>query len=48
MRKKSPGMTPEEQSEKFKKLARDLEAAGELSTTEARKMLDGLVRKQKK
>lgn len=35
MPKKNPGMTPEEQSEAFKKAVRERVAAGELNPTEA-------------
>lgn len=35
MPKKKPGMTPEEQSQKFKDAVRDLVDAGELNPTEA-------------
>jgi polyhydroxyalkanoate synthesis regulator phasin len=45
MPKKKPGMTPEEQSEKFREAVRELEAAGELNLTEAAKVLDQLLKK---
>jgi len=45
MPKKKPGMTPEEQSRKFKEEAEKLIAAGELDPTEAEKRMDQLVRK---
>jgi hypothetical protein len=45
MPKKKPGMTPEEQSERFMREAERLIAAGELSPTEAEVALDKLVRK---
>jgi polyhydroxyalkanoate synthesis regulator phasin len=38
-------MTPEEQSEKFNALARELEAAGELNPTDAESAVDRLVRR---
>jgi polyhydroxyalkanoate synthesis regulator phasin len=45
MPKKKPGMTPEEQSERFKADAQKLIDAGELSPTEAEAAVDQLVRK---
>lgn len=45
MPKKKPGMTPEEQSEAFKREAERLINAGELNPTEADQVLDALVRK---
>ena len=45
MPKKQQGMTPEEQSEAFKREAQRLIDAGELSPTEADAALDNLVRK---
>jgi hypothetical protein len=45
MPKKKPGMTPEEQSEKFRQEAERLIAAGELDPTEAESAMDRLVRK---
>jgi hypothetical protein len=45
MPKKKPGMTPEEQSEAFKREAQRLIDAGELSPTDADAALDGLVRR---
>jgi hypothetical protein len=45
MPKKKPGMTPEEQSERFKADAQRLIDAGELSPTDADAALDALVRK---
>jgi hypothetical protein len=47
MPKKKPGMTPEEQSERFKTDAQKLIDAGELSPIEADAALDSLVRKSK-
>jgi len=46
MPKKKPGMTPEEQSERFKADAQKLIDAGELSFAEADAALDALVRKE--
>jgi hypothetical protein len=47
MPKKKPGMTPEEQSEKFREAVREMEAAGELNPTEAderfEKLMDRIV-----
>ena len=48
MPKKKPGMTPEEQSEKFKKVAGELEAAGELSPTDALRRMDAALSKHAK
>lgn len=45
MPKKKPGMTPEEQSERFKASAQSMIAGGDLSPTEADKALDRLVRR---
>jgi hypothetical protein len=45
MPKKKRGLTPEEQSERFRQEAERLIAAGELSPTEADAALDRLVRK---
>ena len=45
MPKKKPGMTPEEQSAEFKRLASELEAAGELNPIDAERRLDQIVRK---
>lgn len=45
MPKKKPGMTPEEQSKRFKTDAQRLIDAGELNPTDADKPLDSLVRK---
>jgi polyhydroxyalkanoate synthesis regulator phasin len=45
MPKKKLGMTPEQQSERFKQEAERLIDAGELSPTEADAVLDALVRK---
>jgi polyhydroxyalkanoate synthesis regulator phasin len=45
--KKKPGMTPEEQSKRFKSDVQQLIDAGELNPTEADKALDSLVRKSK-
>jgi len=44
MPKKKPGMTPEEQSEKFREAVRELVDAGELNPTEADEMVDSLTR----
>lgn len=44
MPKKKPGMTPEEQSERFRQEAERLIAAGELNPIEADKAMDELVR----
>lgn len=46
MPKKKPGMTPEEQSERFKREAQKLIDAGELSPTDADEALDRLVAKK--
>jgi hypothetical protein len=46
MPKKKPGMTPEEQSERFKADAQRLIDAGELNPIDADKALEGLVRRQ--
>jgi len=48
MPKKMPGMTPEEQSQKFRDTVRELTDAGELNPTEADEALDKLVRKEAK
>jgi hypothetical protein len=48
MPKKKPGMTPEEQSEKFKALARELEAAGELNPTDAERRMDAALKSRAK
>jgi hypothetical protein len=45
MPKKKPGMTPEEQSEKFREAVRELEAAGELNPIEADEALDRIVKR---
>ena len=45
MPKKKPGMTPEEQSKKFKAEVERLVAAGELDPVEAERTMDRLVRK---
>jgi hypothetical protein len=45
MPKKKPGMTPEEQSQRFKADAQRLIDAGELNPAAADKTLDGLVRR---
>ena len=45
MPKKKPGMTPEEQSERFKADAQRMIDAGELSPTDAEAALDSVVRK---
>jgi polyhydroxyalkanoate synthesis regulator phasin len=47
MPKKNPGMTPEEQSEQFKREAQKLIDAGELNPTEADAALDRLVTRAK-
>jgi hypothetical protein len=47
MPKKKPGMTPEEQSEKFREAVRELEAAGELDPTKAEEALNLLTKKVK-
>jgi polyhydroxyalkanoate synthesis regulator phasin len=44
MPKKKPGMTPEEQSERFKADAQRMIDAGELNPTEAAAALDDLVK----
>jgi hypothetical protein len=44
MPKRKPGMTPEEQSERFKADAQQLIDAGELSPTDAEAELDRLLR----
>lgn len=44
MPKKKPGMTPEEQSEAFKREVQKLIDAGELNLTEADRVLDSFVR----
>ena len=44
MAKKKPGMTPGEQSEKFREEAERLIAAGELNPIEAEDAMDKLVR----
>lgn len=44
MPKKKPGMTSEEQSERFRREAERLIAAGELDPVEADKALDRIVR----
>ena len=51
MPKKKPGMTPEEQSQKFKDAAQSMIDAGELNPTEAERTVEELLRasaKQKK
>jgi len=45
MPKKKPGMTPEEQSQKFKDVAQKLIDAGELNPIDADKAVDRVVRK---
>jgi polyhydroxyalkanoate synthesis regulator phasin len=47
MPKKKPGMSPEEQSERFKGEVERLIAAGELNPTEADRVMDDLVRRAK-
>lgn len=42
MPKKKPGMTKEQQSELFRKVVRELEAAGELNPTEAEAAFEAL------
>lgn len=44
MPKKKPGMTPEQQSELFRKVVRELVDAGELNPTDADAAFDRLVR----
>lgn len=44
-KKKKPANTDKAQSERFKKLAKELEDAGELDLTEAEETLDRTVRK---
>ncbi|HEY0043986.1 MAG TPA: hypothetical protein VGB62_05490 [Allosphingosinicella sp.] len=44
MPKKKPGMTPEEQSDRFKREAERLISAGELSPTDADAALDRVVK----
>lgn len=46
MPKKKPGMTPEEQSERFKADAQKLVDAGELNPIDADRVLDRLIRKK--
>lgn len=48
MPKKKPGMTPEEQSEAFKREAQRLIDAGKLNPTEAEDALDRLVKHQRR
>lgn len=48
MPKKAKTETPKEQSERFKKEAQKLIDAGELSPTDAEKVLDGLIRDQRR
>ena len=43
MPKKKPGMTPEEQGEKFREAVREMIAAGELDPTEADEAFDRLM-----
>jgi hypothetical protein len=43
MPKKKPGMTPEEQSDKFREAVRELIDAGELNPTEADKAFEALI-----
>ena len=45
MPKKKPGLTPEEQSQKFKEAVRELEAAGELNRTDADAAFERAVKK---
>lgn len=47
MPKKKPGMTPEEQSQRFIEEAQKLIDAGELSPTAAEAAVDNVVRKAK-
>lgn len=47
MPKKKPGMTPEEQSEKFREAVRELIDAGELNPTDADEAFERLARKLK-
>lgn len=44
-KKKPGGMTPEQQSEKFRETVRELIDAGELNPTEADKAIDALLRR---
>jgi len=46
MPKKKPGMTPEEQSEKFRETVREMVDAGELNPIEAEQKLDQLMRER--
>jgi polyhydroxyalkanoate synthesis regulator phasin len=48
MPKKKPGMTPEEQSQKFRDTVRDMVTAGELNPTEAEKVMDATLRRHAK
>ena len=45
-KKKPGGMTPEQQSEKFRETVRELIDAGELNPTEAEIKLDALIKKE--
>jgi len=45
MPKKKPGMSPEEQSEKFRETVREMVDAGELNPTEADEAFERAVRK---
>lgn len=45
MPKKKPGMTPEEQSQKFKDAAQKLIDAGELNPTDAERAMDRVIDK---
>lgn len=45
MPKKKPGMSPEEQSEKFRETVREMVDAGELNPTEADERFERAVRK---
>jgi polyhydroxyalkanoate synthesis regulator phasin len=47
MPKKKPGMTPEEQSEKFREAVREMIAAGDLNPTEADQRFKALLERAK-
>jgi polyhydroxyalkanoate synthesis regulator phasin len=47
MPKKKPGMTPEEQGEKFREKVRELIENGELNPTEADAALDEMLKRQR-
>lgn len=48
MPKKKPGMTPEEQSEKFREKVREMVRAGELNPDAADAALDALIKRENK